>query len=471
MTGPLFANNELMNISRIKFFLLVGGLICTVFVFSFLIYFRGGGGVSSDAAGYHEMAESVMMGRGIVDPRNPGFSEREPVYPLFVGGLYALFGAKYWVGMLAQSLLLMLVLTWLGWKLTPVFGTRGAAAIPVLTALVPGVASTAVGNLLPETLALVLCTAAAAVFFSFKNIRLRFGVTGLLLGLLGLTRFPFLLFPVFLGGFLFVKLRNKNKKDWPLRAVMLLMLGFLLPVFFWTCRNYLVYGILSPTGSKGGNEVLVRADKVRFEGEDLRAYLFGAFAGDYLARIFYPRYAERIEPYTYGNHIRYPYSAQMQSEPDPAAVSRQAVVEGLRLMQEHPVRYVTDGIAEFFKFNSPMVWHNSADIRHLFAGTHPELPSWIKALFLILYQGIFYGIIGISLIMVFSKGFSHPLLFLPALVILFGNAVYVFFDVYARYAMPLYAFYMVFFIMGIQHIFRSIFKNAERNGTIPYASK
>lgn len=425
-----------------RFILTVGGVLAGIFVLSHLFFAQRSFALDNDAGQFHAIAQSLAGGRGFVDPSSPRTSDREPVYPLFLAAVYRLAGSRPWVAIFFQAVVGFLAFLAMAGVMAPLLGRFWAGSLAILSALMPGVAVMAVGSLLTETIAAALLIAAYLVLFRMPCAYWRYGLGGFLLGLAALTRFSFLFFPFVLVGALLLFRRRWDLAE-PVRTVGLLLAGFALPVLLWTARNYRTLGVLSPTGSKGGNEFLVRARKAEFSGEDLRAYLFGALSGDYLARRLYPRYAAVIEPHVDGVPTRTEYNRLSILAERPEEVSRWAIREGVGLAGAHPLRYLLGSVAEFFKLNSPMLWHNAADIRHLFVGTHPELPSWFKAGFVVLYRLLFFAGVGLAFYALFGSGFQSSVLLFPALLILYTNTFYLFFDSYPRYAVPLYPFYVL----------------------------
>ncbi len=446
--------------SRAKITILVGIAASFTLLACWLLFFHGRGiHLNSDEARWDELARSVAAGTGLLPPNQPYVVDREPFYAIFAGIVYRLFGAHVAYILFIQSALLVGALMLLAWMLIPVLSWPVAVLVPLATILAPGVTILAVGNLLAETIALVLLVTINAVFISGLRKRNHpwLFFSGTLLGLLALTRYIFYPLALFLAvGIVILKERLGVDQTW--QILFWLLAGFFVPVIVWTVYISNVLGAFTPIGTKGGGEVLLNVQRMDLAGSNLLEYAVGALLGDAAGRYLFPNYAKDIEPYSYVNSRELAeYAKRYLAEGQAASANASALREGALLIVSHPFRYGFVALGQFFIKNSPMLWHNAADTRHLFAGTHPELPEWFRAtsvaLFRLTWIGMALFALGTALWILLRS--SIPLyLFLPAVAILSENVLHVFFDSVGRHAVPLYPFYFLFCVFGIRQLWQ-----------------
>lgn len=157
----------------------------------------------SDFADYMELAEALVNGEGYsVNGVATGF--RAPGYPVFLAGLFAVFGVKVWVGQLA-NLLLAGIAMWLVYDVSKMlFADEGTGRIALLLmALHPnGIAYTSL--LSTELLFVVLLLAGVACGMRMKGHWGWVVATGLVFGLAAYVKPQAVLVPLvlLLGGWI-----------------------------------------------------------------------------------------------------------------------------------------------------------------------------------------------------------------------------------------------------------------------------
>jgi hypothetical protein len=192
--------------------------------------------LQGDAVDYVQMATNIADGHGISrcpDAPFPPTNQRPPAYPLVLSLLYAL-GLKHhvWAG------LLNLVFDLFSMRLAGLWGKdlkfKSAKYIPWVVGFCPLLVTFSMYPL-TESLSMMLFLAATVLAF-----RQRMVASGLIWGVLSLTRSYFLLFPAFL----FV-LRPSDV--WKRKSLAVLVLaGFVVPLA-WMARNYAVDGRIALT--------------------------------------------------------------------------------------------------------------------------------------------------------------------------------------------------------------------------------
>lgn len=442
--------------SKKAFFVSVsGGALILIIGFRLFLYTPAP--PASDAAAWHTLAKSYA---GYVE-RDTAFlrtyADREPGYPLFVGALYRIFGPNPSAVYFAQSVLFAILLTWFAWSMRAYLGDRIAAVMAIIISALPGVAAMTAGELLSEPFALSLLMACAALLASLRFTP-RWGlICGLLLGLLALTRYIFLLLPPFFAVVVFVAGKRLIPRI-PRTFLVFLFVGYAIPVLAWTARNYAVLGVVTPTGTKGGLEMIVPMKRIEsLAGKDLFAYLLGSITGDAFARISYNQYVERVEPYFTNTPVLEEYTRKIFAADDPGAVNVSVIKTAGNIVLAHPLRFAVMGVAEFFRKNSPMLWHNAAEMQHLFAeSASRSLAGAMRAAGVFFYRVIFFIPILFSLVVavkILTRSGGRSVFTFMAVTILYTNLFYIFFVSSPRYGMLLYAFYGVFVVVGIGEYF------------------
>lgn len=453
--------DDIILFSGRKFFLLLFLLFFTVLILIHTTFFYRGPWLSDDSKSYDQIAINLLEHNVFTEAGIDRAQSREPVYPLFLSGVYGLVGHRPRAALIAQMVFLAMALAAMSVLASKVVGRRYGALIGLVAFLIPGIAAQAAGSILTEVLA------ASFLIWGFVILRLgiddapsswRYAVTGLLLGAAALTRFAFLLLVPILVLALIIfgkRLRIFTYLRQSIKPLLFLSAMFLFPILLWSARNYYAEGIFSPTGGKGGIEFASRADKLQFRGKKFFQYLYGAAMGDYLARRQFSNYEDVIEPHVYGAPARIRYGITQNPGLTEKARDEMAKTYALSAVRAQPFLYFAGSVAEFFKFNSPMRWYNAADTFHLFAGTRPEFPEWFKVGFTLIFRLSFYAFVGFVFYGVVRFGLKNPYLFFPSLTILYLNVVYMLLDAYPRHAIPIYPFYALLAVWGVWKFFNT----------------
>jgi 4-amino-4-deoxy-L-arabinose transferase-like glycosyltransferase len=224
-------------------------------------------GFAADGARYYLPLAHGLATRGEFS-LHPGMptAMHVPLFPLMLAGLESL-GWRWPGPVVCQAVLGALVLVLLFVWVRRLLGGRAAAVAFLLASMLPDLG---VYSYLPmsDNLALVLVLAALVLFHSaFTSDRPHwYALTGLLLGLAGLTRefCVTLLLPLGLWAFLRVPTARSASR------IGLMGLVIVLTIAPWSARNYLVFGELIPLSDKGGLNVYVATMKGRYAPSDAR---------------------------------------------------------------------------------------------------------------------------------------------------------------------------------------------------------
>jgi 4-amino-4-deoxy-L-arabinose transferase-like glycosyltransferase len=218
----------------------------------------------TDSRTYAALAEGLYEGGSYEGEGVPRPSDWSPGAPLVFAGVYLVTGgADLRAALLAIALLgtaTVLLVSLLARRLVGL-GSAGTAA-GLLAALAAAVYPTfldGTGRLLSEPLAGFLLAAAMLAFLSAAESarRARWGITGLLLGALVLTRAEYLPFaPVFALVALTLVWRREGRRRGAVCATLVLA-GAVVVVAPWTIRNALVLDRAVPVSTGGGKALFI----------------------------------------------------------------------------------------------------------------------------------------------------------------------------------------------------------------------
>ncbi|MGC8838859.1 MAG: glycosyltransferase family 39 protein [Anaerolineae bacterium] len=212
--------------------------------------------VAHDALTYDALGWNLAAGHGyVLDPGGPPTAVRGPVYPLFLAGLYALFGHRYGAVYAAQVAvdLASLALTYaLAWR---IYRHRGVATLAAVGYALYLPFALQVGQVMTETLFTALLLLGVWAFFTAVE-RGRGGrawglqaAAGAVLGLAALTRPAGMVVPLALAAALVWLLRPWRQA---LAQGAVLCAAFAVVLLPWTWRNWHLFGTFVPTSTLGG---------------------------------------------------------------------------------------------------------------------------------------------------------------------------------------------------------------------------
>ncbi|HLJ78634.1 MAG TPA: glycosyltransferase family 39 protein [Acidobacteriaceae bacterium] len=248
---------------RPKSTLIVAGLlmVCLHAALLFLVipHFKGGSAAPVNLQGspdeYDQLAINLVSGHGYrFYPDTARTAMREPGYPLFLAGIFELFGTGYAAGRVCNLLL--------------AFGTAGMMA-PLARRLIPAGASRfPYVYWLPSLLYLVHpgtivaeSRAGVEIPFAFllvclmwlicRAVELRntwyYATAGLVLGVTVLMRSTPILFPLFLLGYLLIRNSAASRARTLVIQVAVMMLTCFAVLSPWIARNFALTGQFIPT--------------------------------------------------------------------------------------------------------------------------------------------------------------------------------------------------------------------------------
>jgi len=209
----------------------------------------------ADAADYHRLATGLVQGQGYVNAAGASTAWRPPAYPVFLAGVYQIFGVNVTTATVVQAVLggltvLMLMLLGaliLDWPRALIAGVI-AAVYPVLVWL-PRL-------LLSENLSffLLLLTLVAIVMYLRTSRLIWMIVFGVFCALNTLVRGSNLFLPVAVACILQIIRWRSRSLNWNqlIAPLIVLAVAFVLPFIPWTMRNYRVFHHAIPIATQDG---------------------------------------------------------------------------------------------------------------------------------------------------------------------------------------------------------------------------
>lgn len=224
-----------------------------------------------DQVSYHALAQSLLAGRGYSFvkswyPFTPAYTPTAHwsfLYPLYLAGVYLLFGIHPLAARLVQAVISAVLGTWLTYRLgKKLFGERVGLLAGLLSSvyiylffhdaalMTESFFTLGVLAIMNVTLSLAGADPSALPAARFKRFAPWLGL-GLILGLTAVLRQTILLWIPFLFGWL---LWSRGWKTWKesLLGFSLTSLVVLLCILPWTIRNWITYQAFLPLNSNSG---------------------------------------------------------------------------------------------------------------------------------------------------------------------------------------------------------------------------
>lgn len=413
--------------------------------------------VVSDAVEYDMIGWNLARGNGFSSLASPPFNptmNREPVYPVFLGILYKIFGHNYIPVYFFQVVIFSLTCILVYLLAREIFTEKVAKYSSVFTALCPTLANYP-SYILTETIFIfLLCVLVYVLTKAIKSQKLAwFFASGAFLGIAALCKVMVSLFfiPVCLGVFLF-------KRDWKHlfgKTVMQLAvcgLVFLMVISPWCYRNQRLFGSaqMSLRGGAALWESALRLDESLATMKQRMVFNFS----EYLGNRMFPGAVERPRDFVLMRSKRaYAYRNQLLREGfDLVQIDTIMRKEALEKIRDYPYPFLKTlalmpieaiqmaGFLYIPTLNESHVIGKFYELRH-----GKTILSAIRGVFrLLAYPVLLFAGLG----MIQKKSLWRRYIFL-LFVIAYINFVHVLLACIARYAVPLIPFYLIFASAGI----------------------
>jgi len=215
----------------------------------------------SDAKDYDNLAVNILSGDGfyeVVNGQKAPVTRRTPLYPLFLAGIYAIFGHSYIAVKIIQAVLGALLCIIIFFIANIIYNDRSIAIISAFLVVIykPFVSGFhyygGPALILSEYLYMFLVgLSILALLLYIKKENKEFGIlAGILMGLSILTRPDFATYPFLLIFCLFCAYRLSIKRV--VKRYFIVYFFIALTLAPWVLRNYIVEGEFIPLTSHGG---------------------------------------------------------------------------------------------------------------------------------------------------------------------------------------------------------------------------
>ena len=422
--------------------------------------------ISSDQVVYDGIAQDLLTkGTYTLDGQE---TSAEPIYPLFLAGIYKVFGHNYNIVRIIQILLFALTVCIIFTLANDLVGTKMAFATGLLVALYYPLVNQA-GLLLQETLFTFLLVLLVYSLYKAQGglDQLQFGKTGagwlffsgIILGLATLTKGSLQFFFVFILAYIFYTY-------WPpttfsrlklIKVVGGFLLGFLIIVGPWVAREKFLGGGVG-VAPRGGGTLLALTEVTERMSQNYTGNLVGFLFGYYFAQKLYPE----INPVAFRDTSTTKQRIEDLTKQGKSLRELDAIFfkEAKSYIIRNPQKFAYMVVLNFINLNSPILikgslWQNVTAIHPMFAdGRHADWPGLYKivialgvrlvwfALFALVIYGLWYSRKNLS-------KFGWVLL-----LIIYFNLFYSLVWAIPRYALPLYPFYFILAVVGLSVLWK-----------------
>lgn len=408
--------------------------------------------VAKDALQYDTLAWNFAKGHGYTLSLSPPYLPtmvREPVYPIFLAGIYTLFGHNYVMVKIIQIILFALTALMAYLIASKIFNKKAAIASGFLVAFCPTLANFP-SYLLSETLFtfLLSLTILWLIRTAYRRRIVYFLVAGILLGTLTLCKAVMFLFVLFvMAGFWILQRRDIAAKERWINYSALIF-TFLLTLSPWLIRNYTQFGTFN-IALRNGKTLYGRALKLDCSFEDWkRAAVFGI--SEYLGSKIYSEAIDSPKDYLLredriaGEKIRELIKAGYNETQADMLITKDAIGK----IRKRPAKYLAQSFFEAIKmiafFYLPLL--NEPHIIEKFENLNNG------RLILATLRGVFkcsgYLILLLAISGIFATRTKWREWFFIVVLIIYINFIYSLLFGWARYAVPLIPYYLIFTSVG-----------------------
>ncbi|MBI5079622.1 glycosyltransferase family 39 protein [Candidatus Wolfebacteria bacterium] len=423
--------------------------------------------VSSDQVLYEEVAQNILSGKGFAyNGKDAGI---EPVYPLFLAGVYKVFGHNYDVVRIIQIVLFALSIVFVYLLSGKIFGFKIAIWSSLITTSFYGIANQA-GSLTTETFFIFLLM--IFVWFLYKasheNKYKWFAASGISLGLATLTRGIIqYFFIVAVINFFIVFYKKISLKEVSFK-IGVFIISFFIILTPWLLMERLIGGVGMAVVPKAGGGLIARVEKME--------KIYPNYAGHFVGHLFGYFFSEKLglnakyEDYRQVAATDARIAELMKSGKSETEIDQILSAEAKDKILKAPQKYILISIIDFISFNSPILpqksnFQNTLEIHPMFAeGRHPEIPDWEKAAIILTVRGIwflflFFAVYGAAKSVKNPRrdgGASWQKFGWILLIIFYFNLAYSAIHAIPRYALPIYPFYIMLCVIGLMKFYEKI---------------
>ena len=205
--------------------------------------------IGPDAGTYDELAANFLQGKGLITSRG-AYSFRPCLLPLFLAGVYSLFGHSYLVAEIILAIISSLTCLLIYWLGKEIFGERTGLMAMGISVIYPKFIYYS-AHLCTETLYMFFLVLSFLFLIKYRQRLFAFHIVlaGIFFALASLTRsILFAFFPLVL---IWLLIGTKNKKK-AFMHFFVFTFTILLTMSPWIARNYNLHHAFVPTTTEGG---------------------------------------------------------------------------------------------------------------------------------------------------------------------------------------------------------------------------
>jgi 4-amino-4-deoxy-L-arabinose transferase-like glycosyltransferase len=426
-----------------KHFIIILILLSLVSGIVWAFTFGNNPGSSDDARSYDEFAQTLVSDGFKTDQWVENQLFDRPLYPIFLAGVYSVFGHNFDVLRIIQILMFVGIGVLIYFTCRFFISEKMSRFVSILWALAYSPAAYA-GIFYREIFFTLLIV--VMLYFLYKaqhkSSLLYFSLSGLFLGLALLTNSVLQFLIILLAINLFFVLKKKNTV-FKIKSLLCFIIPFIIIVGSWAIFCQSNFKTVPAGGA--GLFLAERVETMHSIDDKYIEHLIGNGIGDYLALKFYPEYNSKLSRHGWEAWAKY-------DELVAQGVSFKTIDEvftqpSLKDIVNHPIMFLKMETIDFLKFNQPMtpvVW-----MQAMFVGTHPGIADWAKISIILIIRLIYllFSFLIIYAILKTLKRWSKVSWLI--IIIIYFNFVYSTLHATARYSIPIYPLYIIFLALGI----------------------
>ncbi len=406
--------------------------------------------IKSDQVIYDGIAQDILA-KGTYTYEGKETSA-EPVYPLFLVGIYKVFGHNYDAVRIIQILLFAITVCILFSLAKPLIGTKKAFGAGLLTSIYYPLVNQS-GLLLQEILFTFLVVSLVYSLYKVQNGQAKWWfLPGIILGLATLTKGSIQFFFFFVIGYIFYIYWKKISFKKICFKALAFVLGFLIIVGPWLARERLLGGGLS-VAPRGGGTLLALTEVTERMSQNYTGNFIGFLFGYYFAQKIYPTInpvAFRDSSNTERKIIDLTKQGKSLREIDTILLKK-----AKDYIVHNPHKYLYMTVLNFINLNSPILtkgplWQNVTAIHPMFAdGRHLEMSELKKTVFALGVRFIWFTLFFFVIYGIWQQRKNLNKLGWILLFIVYLNIFYSLVWSVPRYALPIYPFYFILVAIGL----------------------
>lgn len=421
--------------------------------------------IVSDALYYDKAATNILEGYDICYGLGESCIEPQPLYPLFLSGVFYVFGHNLDAVRVAQIILFAFTSVLIFLLAKRLFGYQVGVYSGLLMGLfypLAGYCSRLYREVFFTFLVVLFIYCLYQVYLSKKKVW--FSFSGITLGLVMLTNAVTYFLPLLIIFLFLIVYKKKFFSKKMLICFFFFLFSLIIILSPWLIRNY--YSDGGSADIKGGSALVNRAYLMEDIQEKYKEHFIGQSIGYFFAKKLDSRLDQR-KLYAFRLEIIYEQIEDLSlfgySQEEIGKIFQK---EAISKIFKKPHLYFLDTFLYLMSFNNPMLPNPQTfyvyRMHNLFVNTHPEINEFIKGSIILIIRFIWliflffvvYG--GIKAIKKDVLKFSWLIS-----VILYFNIVYSLLLAIPRYALPIWPFYIILFVYGLSMFLRS--KNMGEN--------